>query len=199
MTVPQMTRTGVFPLLLAIQAVCLLAAVVGGSFSGVELNLLGGALWGALFFALIGAPASFVSVVWLTRSNTAVGRTLRRHCTQLKPVFAGLSIGQIAVIAVVTGICEELLFRGFLQVWWSQLSSPLVGLLGASLVFALLHWASRVYVLLTFVFGLILGLAYQASGSLLGVITWHAMYDFLVLVTLVYNPHLLGVDAAGIH
>ncbi|WP_299944131.1 CPBP family intramembrane glutamic endopeptidase [uncultured Microbulbifer sp.] len=194
-----MTTTGVFPLLLAIQAACLLTAVVGGYFSGVEMTLLGGALWGALCFALIGAPAGFAAVIWLTRSNTVVGRTLRRHCNQLMPVFAGLSLGQIAVIAVVTGVCEELLFRGFLQVWWSQLSSPLSGLLAASLVFALLHWASRVYFLLTFVFGLILGLAYQTSGSLLGVITWHAIYDFLALTTLVYHPRMLGVDTPGLN
>ncbi|WP_299582799.1 CPBP family intramembrane glutamic endopeptidase [uncultured Microbulbifer sp.] len=187
-------RVNIFSTMMGVQAACLLLALVGIHLSGVTIHLMGATTWHSIVWGILGATLSFVVVLGLTRAHNRLGRTLRWYCAQLAPIFSKVSLVQIVLLSIAAGVCEELLFRGFLQTWLSQLSSPVLGLLGASLVFALLHWASLIYVLLIFFFGLILGLAYQVSGSLLGVIVWHALYDFFALAALAYYPQLLHAD-----
>ncbi|WP_226648054.1 CPBP family intramembrane glutamic endopeptidase [Microbulbifer variabilis] len=187
-------RIDIFSTMMWVQAGCLLLAAIGFGFSEVVLPAVDRAILSSVAWGILGALLSFAAVVALSRFHNRVGRTLRWYCGQLAPIFSKMPLVQLVILSIAAGVCEELLFRGFLQTWLSQLSSPLLGLLGASLVFALLHWASLIYVLLIFVFGLILGFAYQISGSLLGVIVWHAVYDFFALVTLVYYPKVLGAD-----
>ncbi|BBM04050.1 CPBP family intramembrane glutamic endopeptidase [Microbulbifer sp. GL-2] len=184
----------IFSIMMWIEAGCLLIALVAIELSGIEVSLPGDTPIRSMIWGLIGALVTFAAVVILTRSHTSVGRTLRGHCAQLTSLFSGLSSVQIVLLSIAAGVCEELLFRGFLQAWLSEKSSPLLGLLGASLVFGFMHWASFTYFLMTFVVGLILGIAYQLTGSLLGVIIWHTVYDVLALMMIAYYPRLLGSD-----
>jgi membrane protease YdiL (CAAX protease family) len=187
-------QINIFSTMMWVQGACLLLAVIGLWLSDVTLSPARGDPWSSVAWGVLGALFSFAVVVALTRAHHRVGRTLRWYCAQLAPIFCKMPLAQVVLLSLAAGVCEELLFRGFLQTWLSQLSSPLLGLLGASFVFALLHWASLIYVLLIFAFGLILGFVYQASGSLLGVVVWHALYDFFALATLAYYPKVLGAD-----
>ncbi|QFT54488.1 CPBP family intramembrane glutamic endopeptidase [Microbulbifer sp. THAF38] len=187
-------RIDIFSTMMWVQGGCLLLAAIGFGFSEVALPAFESAILSSVAWGILGALLSFVAVVVLTRSHNRVGRALRWHCGRLAPIFSKMPLVQLVILSIAAGVCEELLFRGFLQTWLSQLSSPLLGLFVASLIFALLHWASLIYVLLIFVFGLILGYAYQVSGSLLGVIVWHAVYDFFALAALAYYPKVLGAD-----
>ncbi|WP_444933697.1 lysostaphin resistance A-like protein [Microbulbifer sp. JTAC008] len=183
----------VFFFLMDIQLGCLLLAALGLYLVPMEVSFIGDAVWLQLLLGLLGAIVTFAVVLTLARSETLFGKMLRLHCTQLIPLFSKLSPSQMVWVALAAGVCEELLFRGFLQSWLSQLSTPFLGLLGASLIFALLHCVSWVYFFLTFMIGLILGIFYQMSGGLVGAIVWHAVYDLLAIFAIVHFPHLLGL------
>lgn len=176
----------------AVQAVALAIAWAGLYFSGIKVS------WGIgtvpAFVGASGAVASFWICRAMTRSNTRFGATLRDHCEHLYRVFHDLSGWQIGALALAAGVCEELLFRGFLQPWLAYFSTPLVGLMVASVIFGLLHYASFIYFLVTATMGLVLGAVYWLSESLLAVVVWHGVYDLIALGVLAKFPHLLGVN-----
>jgi uncharacterized protein len=102
----------------------------------------------------------------------------------LVPMFARSSAVQLALISIVAGIGEELLFRGVLQpllIGWLGL---IVGLILASLVFGLLHAVTPTYAVLATIIGIYFGWFARASGNLLGPIVAHAIYDFVALAYL---------------
>lgn len=196
MSQPSLDTPNTFGLVMLLQLVTLAIALAGIYFFGVEISTLGGSGFAELGIGLAGALLSYAAALWLTRSKTTVGATLRKHCRDLHSLFARYSTLQIVLVSIAAGICEELLFRGFLQPWLSQLSTPLLGLLGASAAFALLHYASFTYFAATLAVGLALGVTYRVTESLLCVVTWHAVYDLLAITALARYPHLLGVPSA---
>jgi uncharacterized protein len=96
----------------------------------------------------------------------------------LTPLGKSLTIQEIAVIAVLSGISEELFFRGVLQAE--------IGIIGASLLFGLLHPLNVSYVIWATSVGCAFGLLYQATGSLLPPMLAHGSYNFAALVYLRY-------------
>ena len=82
------------------------------------------------------------------------------------------------MIAVLSGISEELFFRGVLQAE--------IGIIGASLLFGLLHPLNVSYVIWATSVGCAFGLLYQATGSLLPPMIAHGTYNFAALVYLRY-------------
>jgi hypothetical protein len=106
----------------------------------------------------------------------------------IRPVFAGMSVPELAVISALAGIGEELLFRGLLQEglarWIGEPTGVWIALFAASALFGLLHPMSGAYVLLAAMMGLFLGGLWIATGNLLVPIVTHAVYDFLGLVWL---------------
>ena len=181
----------VLTLAIAIQAVVLVIAWIGFHFSSVDVS------WGASAVFVVSGIAGAMASYWIgrviTRSNTRMGTTLRDHCAVLHRVFRLLGWWQIGVLALAAGVCEELLFRGFLQPWFASFSTSLVGLVAASVLFGLLHYASFTYFLITAVMGMILGAVYWLSESLLAVIVWHGVYDLIALGVLAKYPQVLGI------
>lgn len=100
------------------------------------------------------------------------------------PLFAGCTIGDLAVIALVAGIAEEMLFRGTIQPALANWLGPIAGLVAASLLFGLAHAITPTYAVLTAVIGAYLGWLYQYSDNLLIPATAHALYDFLAIIYL---------------
>lgn len=108
---------------------------------------------------------------------------------QLGPLLAGRSALQLALLAALAGIGEELLFRGVLQVGLARVLPDAGALVAASALFGLVHFVSPAYVLLAGVVGLYLGGLFLFQGNLLVPIIAHALYDFvaLIYVTRRYN------------
>ncbi|MFP6686310.1 MAG: CPBP family intramembrane glutamic endopeptidase [Polyangiaceae bacterium] len=162
-----------------IAAVYVVAAVV--TLAGVYLYS-GRALWlhpspsasapwlrGAAASGLLGlAFAAFVVVVTrLTVPRLSWARQL--HAT-LHPLARDLSRGQIVVLALCSGVAEEVVFRGWLQ--------PLIGFWLASMLFGFVHQLpgpSRwIWVAWATSAGLALGLIFEVTGHLLGPVVAHA-------------------------
>jgi membrane protease YdiL (CAAX protease family) len=103
----------------------------------------------------------------------------------LMPLFRQCRLGEVAVIAALAGLGEEMLFRGVLQAAVTQEiggpSGVWLGLVIASTLFGLLHSVTPLYALLAGLISLYLGGIWLASGNLLLPIIAHGLYDFLVL------------------
>jgi membrane protease YdiL (CAAX protease family) len=112
-------------------------------------------------------------------------RRLREHVEwMVREMFPRGSSAEFAMVALLAGIGEELLFRGVLQTKLILWTTPTVGLALASVLFGLAHALSRLYFAFAVGVGLFLGwLAFQYN-DLTAPIVAHALYDFVALVYL---------------
>lgn len=106
----------------------------------------------------------------------------------IRPLFVRCTVLDLALISLLAGLGEELLFRGVLQPWFAHWMGAIPALLLASLLFGLVHPITTAYVVLAAVLGMYLGLLVVLTGNLLPAIIAHAVYDFLVLLYLVRRP-----------
>lgn len=125
--------------------------------------------YSAMLGLLLGA-----SVVMATRPMVARlvwAKTL--HIELRRLVAQDLSFTGIVVLAVLSALGEELLFRGLIHSW--------LGLLPQSIIFGLVHQIpgkSRwVWVTWATLMGLLLGGVFQLTGSLLGPIVAHGVIN----------------------
>jgi hypothetical protein len=108
----------------------------------------------------------------------------------------------LVVLAVLAGVCEEVLFRGVIQPWMAgaDAAEPLaigfvVALLGSNLLFALLHPVTRTYAVLVGLVGVYLGViglvdrlpdssGLAGQGNLVVPIVAHGFYDYLAFLVI---------------
>jgi uncharacterized protein len=106
------------------------------------------------------------------------------------PLFRQCAAIELAVIAFLAGLGEEMLFRGIVQAWLADkvggAYGTAIGLAAAAVIFGLLHGITPTYALLAGIVGFYLGAIWLVSGNLIVPITSHALYDFMALVYLVH-------------
>lgn len=144
-----------------------------------------GAAWG------LAATLPPLAVLWLCMKYPV--RPFRELFevvdTLLVPLFRTCRVADMAVISVLAGLSEEMLFRGVVQAlaagWVEGPLGVWLGLAVAAVLFGLAHRITTTYAVLASVIGLYLGGIWLISGNLLVPIVAHAAYDFLVLVYLV--------------
>jgi membrane protease YdiL (CAAX protease family) len=156
------------------------------------LMLLGG-LW--IYLARLPAPLGDPGVAVAAGVGTALGLSvsqwwLQHHApnvppvarlrqltrTLLVPMFAPLSLAELAAISALAGIGEEIFFRGAMQ--------PALGWPVATLAFGLCHVSRRSWALGVWALAAGAGLAALAivTGGVLAPIVAHAVYDFVALI-----------------
>ena len=99
-------------------------------------------------------------------------------------LFDGCTLPQLAMISLLAGLGEELLFRGLLQPWLSEKAGLLIGLILTSALFGLLHAITFTYAVLAGLIGVYFGWLLVETENLLPPIVAHTMYDFVVLAYL---------------
>lgn len=164
---------------------------------GIVLTGLGLGLWNLAF----GASAGFVTVdarqvvlgaalaAILTGTVYGLQRAFPEPCRKLlldqarrySADFSTLSWPLIVLISLSAGIGEEALFRGGLQTLLGGYVGPVAAILAANFLFALIHLARPLVLVILFMIGLFLALAFWWSGSLLAVMIAHALYDIWAL------------------
>jgi uncharacterized protein len=114
-----------------------------------------------------------LGVIVMTRVAVARFDWARRLHSDLRPVALDLSLGQILLLAGLSSLGEELLFRGLL--------TPLIGVAPSAILFGLAHqirgpsrwvwagWAMGV--------GLGMGVIFALTGSLVGPLLAHAVVN----------------------
>ena len=129
-------------------------------------------LTATLTSALFGIATAAIVVV---STRFVVGRFAwaQRLHAELRPVAQDLTVGQIFLLAGLSSLGEEILFRG--------LMTPTLGVLGSSVLFGLLHQVrgpSRwVWITWATAVGLVLGTIFAATGSLVGPLLAHAVVN----------------------
>lgn len=103
----------------------------------------------------------------------------------LLPMFGDMSLAQLALIALLAGVGEEMLFRGVIQAAITGRFGWHIGLSAASVLFGLAHALSRTYAVLAGLVGAYLGGLCLLTGDLLPAIVAHGLYDFCALLFLV--------------
>jgi membrane protease YdiL (CAAX protease family) len=87
----------------------------------------------------------------------------------------------IIVLSFFAGTWEEALFRGGLQVMLGDFIGAPLAILIASAVFAAVHLTKPIIGFLQFLIGCFFGVIYWQTGSLLGVMLAHFLYDIFAL------------------
>ncbi len=119
---------------------------------------------------------------WLVRAQGENFAFLRRK----------LSFSAIIWISVCAGVSEEALFRAGLQTLLTDYLGPAAAIAISSLVFALIHLAKPAVAGIIFAIGVLFGVVYFYTGSLLTVILAHALYDVFALAYLQRRLHQIG-------
>ncbi len=113
---------------------------------------------------------------WGTRSN----RHIRELFNELAGVFRGVPLRTCVLLAVISGIAEETLFRGALQ--------PVLGPAIATLLFAAVHFPAtkrlRPWPLYALVMGIALAALAELSGDIVSAVLLHIAINTISLVTL---------------
>jgi membrane protease YdiL (CAAX protease family) len=124
-------------------------------------------------YSLALGLATGALVVIATRRMVERFAWAQELASALRPFARGLSGTGIVVVALLSSVGEELLFRGLLQPW--------LGLLVQALLFGALHqmrgpgrWA---WILWASAVGVLFGALFAATGSLLGPIAAHAVIN----------------------
>lgn len=87
----------------------------------------------------------------------------------------------IIFLSFFAGTWEEALFRGGLQVLLTDFIGAPLAILIASALFALVHFSKPIIGFLQFLIGCFFGVIYWQTGSLLGVMLAHFLYDIFAL------------------
>jgi membrane protease YdiL (CAAX protease family) len=161
-----------------------------GASDGVPLLSLSLPAWEAL---LAGLGVALV-VVALTRVGRRAWSAVDRAARELASLLGPIGWKEAWLIALASGVGEELLFRGAL---W-----PYLGLLGTTLLFGLVHVVPRRalwgYPLFAALVGLLIGLLREASGSVLPCVIAHVVVNGLNLSWLGGRYHeLVAAPAAS--
>ncbi len=129
--------------------------------------------------ALLGLAVALLIIVF-TRVTVKRFAWAQQLHSDLRPVARDLTIGQILVLAGLSSLGEELLFRGLL--------ASTVGVLPSSVLFGLAHqmrgpsrWVWACWAMVT---GMLLGSVFAATGSLVGPLLAHAIVNAANLVYL---------------
>ena len=134
----------------------------------------------------LAATIPMLAALWGMRTarNGPLGRLNTIVDELVAPLFGKCTLAQLALISVVAGFGEELLFRGAAQpllIGWLGTTS---GLIIASLIFGVMHAITKTYALLATLVGIYLGWLTLETNGLVAPIVAHALYDFLALVYL---------------
>jgi membrane protease YdiL (CAAX protease family) len=122
---------------------------------------------------------------WLVHSSRATLRQLRRQVQSLiSEMFPTANVAQFALVALLAGIGEELLFRGVLQTLLVQWTTPWIGLAVTGVLFGLAHALSKLYFALATLIGLSFGWLVLHYHDLIAPMVAHSLYDFIALIYL---------------
>jgi membrane protease YdiL (CAAX protease family) len=99
----------------------------------------------------------------------------------------GFVIPLALMIGATPAICEELLFRGYLQTRLVKSAGPAIGIIIASILFAVFHM-DFVHVIAVFPLGLFLGWISWRSASLFPAMIGHFVNNVISVLAVVYAP-----------
>jgi len=159
------------------EAALALIAIVIGWMAGVVPVLTTPSLEALAIGAAATGPLIIVYFVTVAIPLDAFRRIQDLLIATLGRPLAECRWHEMALLAALAGICEELLFRGVLQPWLSRLGEP-TGVIGTSLLFGFAHSVTPTYFLLASGIGFYLSGVQAAAGHIAAPMVAHALYDW---------------------
>jgi membrane protease YdiL (CAAX protease family) len=161
-------------------------AVVAAGLFGVQLREqlpdTRSELAAAVIRGVVATLPLVLALWWLVHVRWPAAQRLRQQAQRLiAELFHRASLAQLALVAVLAGVGEELLFRGVLQTLVGRWTNDLSGLVVASLIFGLFHALSMLYFVLATLVGAYFGWLVLQYHDLTSAIIAHALYDFVAL------------------
>lgn len=196
------SRLGLFLLMVPAQMAMVSPALIAAFFSPVafrkRLGLVRGGwpIWAwvgaALATPLIGMISGLVFGQFVEESEQLkeMSGIFREHGK------SGFLIPIALMVGLTPAICEEFLFRGFVQTRLAKTLPPMLGIGIASLCFAAFHM-DPVHVLVVFPLGFFLGFVAWKSGSIYPAVLGHFVNNALSVVLVTFAPEN-ETDALGL-
>ncbi len=121
---------------------------------------------------------------------------VRRHHDIVRVAFWEELYVKLAILGLIAPVCEEVLFRGFLQTSLARHTTKTTAILITAVLFTLAHsttFQPHLYLIL----GLMLSWIYAMTGSLRIVIACHALHNIWTLINQVRGWRLPLMDPIG--
>lgn len=183
---PLPDRLQILRLAIAVEGGLAGLAFLIGWFSGQ--NILAGVQFelSSIGIGLASSLPMFLLLAVAIRSKARIFIPIRDVLNKvLLPWLSPCRLIDIALLASLAGISEELLFRACLQSLLGNWIGATSGLVAASVLFGVAHWITPGYALLATVAGFYLGTVWLATGGdILAVSIAHGFYDFVALLLL---------------
>jgi membrane protease YdiL (CAAX protease family) len=109
-------------------------------------------------------------------------RIMRISDEFIQPIFRRCTAYDLALVSLLAGLGEEMLFRGVVQGLSDRWFGVGYGLAVASVLFGLVHLITPTYAVLATMCGVYFGVLVMLTENLLVVIVAHALYDFIALL-----------------
>jgi uncharacterized protein len=108
-----------------------------------------------------------------------------------------LPLPAIVLVSICAGVGEEALFRGGLQTLLATFLGVPAAIVIASAAFAMVHIARPIITVMLLLIGILFGVIYWQTGSLLAVMIGHTLYDIWALHYLLREFRRLGLTGQG--
>ncbi|RJS59111.1 type II CAAX endopeptidase family protein [Bacillus sp. PK3_68] len=95
--------------------------------------------------------------------------------------FINFTIGFISA-AVTSPVYEEILYRGFLYRWLRSKYGLVIGMIGSSFIFMLVHIPTYNVLPITFISGLVFSWTYEKTKSIIPGMIIHAIFNALAVI-----------------
>ena len=161
-----------------------LAVLLGWAMSRTPLQQFSWDAGAALLGVAAAAPPLLAMLALLRYPFGPFVRVKRFFEEELLPLLNNCRWDDLVLIAVATGVGEEMLFRGLCLPILAEEVGPSWAVVLTSVVFGALHPISIPYFYVTFALGAYLGMVCLLSGNLLAAMTCHGAYNFLLLACL---------------
>lgn len=179
---------------LGFQSLIALVAVISFYLTGVEVYTSELSVAYAILLGMLGGVLTYFGLFFLTLGGLSGSSSLRDQMRFLHSFACSYSWPTLVTLSILAGFGEELLFRGVVQGWLTERFGAVIALATAATLFGLVHFLSFAYFVIATFLGVVLGLAYFWSESLLLTMVWHGVYDLVALYCLRRYPHQFGVD-----
>ena len=162
--------------------ILVLFAVVGRPVEGlVRLDWLPQGWWtGAAWGVVLLACALLIAQVAAIRGNETGLSTARKQMTSVEGVLphTPAELKLFLALSLAAGVCEEIVFRGYLLAYFDALVGPAGAVLASTLLFGLGHaYQGAAGIVRTGLVGLLFAGAYVATGNLLAPMLLHVVLD----------------------
>lgn len=158
--------------------------------------------WIDLGYGLLASiPMLLMLLVMLIAPGSGI-REIREFIRDtLGPLLSRCRMVDLLLLAILAGLCEEILFRGFLFGYFWQFNRSLAVIV-CNVAFGLAHLVTPLYAFLAAIAGLYLTalMAVDPSPNLLIPITAHAAYDFVAFLIVIrdFRRHTQKTKSSGV-